>query len=318
MAEGRRISFHFHPREEGGTLWAVEKEENGVKRRYLEGVSSGLQVDGAGERMTEKAIEGFHNQAQSGDVLLYSGKHGVDFTDDVGKLVYSEIQPNGDWMTRYRLYDNGDGLGPATLEKCDKIWRQLNGLPPYRNARKKGFSVEGSIPEGGLLDVDGSGKRVMNNVELDGVLLVSKPAYTESVARAVYKALGLVMPGDMRRSLRAGLEREIVTKAVQDDYFSRCYAIQSALDEKVHVIMNMDSPEKADMLRTLFAEYSDLMVELILRSEPVFQHETPAGGDLPVRRSVEPRDVMMQRLTASMSLLQKSLAQRGLVESADR
>lgn len=312
MSEPRRIAFHFHPNDSSG-VWYVEKEESGKKRRYLEGVSSGLNVDGAGERMTEKAIKGFHDQASAGDVTLYAGRHGVDFTDDIGKLVHSEILPNGDWLTRYRLFDEADGFAPGgtTLEKCNKVWLKVNGLPPYQKQKKMGFSVEGVIPDNGILNVDGTGKRVMDSVELDGVVLVPRPAYKDSVARAVYKALDLMLPGDMASGLRQSLASQVAEKIERDEYYRQYYALQGAMDEKVHQIMLTGSPERADQLRTLFGEYADLMVELIMRSEAVFRDETPAGG-APVGkdRAFAARNILVNRLKAGASLLEKALASR--------
>ncbi len=327
---GRRISFLF-AMGDGPGVGRVEKAEvpGGPKRRYLEGVSSGLSVDAAGERMTERAVKGFHEQANSGDILLYAGKHGVDFFDDIGKLVHSSILPNGDWQTRYRIYDALDfpevsvppHIGRDTLERCDKIWKQVCGLPPYTKPKQKGFSVEGIVPDANLLTMDSTGRRQMDRVDLDGVLLVGRPAYP-SVARAVYKALGIISPEDLRGTLARGLAEEVVAKADAEGYYDQYYRVQGALDERVNRIMNMNSPERADMLRTLFAEYGDLMVDLTMRSETVFRDILPEGSSV-VRKQAnggsEPlpmRQVLVRRAKVCLSLAQKAIEDRCRVGDA--
>jgi hypothetical protein len=278
MSESRRIAFYFGPQIEGDRMRVVEKAESGQKRRYLYGISSGVKIDGAGERMTQKAINSFHTQAQAGDVLLYSGKHGVDFTDDVGKLVDSQITPEGEWMTGYRLYDESDGFDPnsPTIHKADKLWRQINGLPPYSFPRKKGFSVEGVIPEtGGIAQMDTAGRRAMDDVALDGVLVVSRPAYQSSVAQAVYKALGIQTIQDQKNAFRIALA---VNKDA-DNYYTQRIVLDGALEEQIERIIRKSAPEREDELRTLFEAYRDHMVGLIMRSESVFKSDPSYEGN---------------------------------------
>ena len=250
----------------------------GTKKMYLYGISSGLKTDGAGERMTSKAIENFHKQAKAGEILLYAGKHGVDFTDDIGKLVDSRINDDGDWETGYRLYDESDGFKPGspTLEKAQKLWCQIKGLAPYTRPRKKGFSIEGIIPDHGIVTMDSTGKRVMDDIELDGVVVVSRPAYTDSMAKAVFKALGVPMPTDQKNVLAAALKKS----KDGDDYFASRYSLDETLEDEIRSIVSKELPERGEALRTLFAGYSDLMVDLIMRSETVFKDATPERGSV--------------------------------------
>jgi len=262
--------------------------------------------------MTAKAIESFQKQARSGDVLLYAGRHGIDFIDDIGRLMGSEITPDGDWMTEYRLYDDGDEMGPHTLEKCDKLWRQINGMPPYTKPKQKGFSIEGVIPENGIQTMDTGGRRVMDDIQLDGVVVVSRPAYQESVARAVYKALGVTMPSDFRKGLKASIKNKLRTQQDRTDYYDQYYTLQSALDDEIRGVMNSESAEKEDMLRTLFEEYRDLMVELIMKSETVFLDTSADSGTAPVHRALDVHRYAIKRLEAGRDLLVKVLTEHGL------
>jgi hypothetical protein len=264
----RRIHIHFHPRQ-GGSPFAVEKEEKGQKRRYLEGITSGLQNDGHGERMTESCIKSFQRQAESGDILLYAGNHGTSYTEDIGMLVASGIDAGGDWWTRYRLYDESDGMGPQTLEASDKVWRQINGLPPYNTPQERGFSIEGNIPDGGLQFVDKDGRRVMDDILLDGVWLVRRPSYRSSMAHAVAKAIGAPIPGKVRKSLQDSLRSAVQLEEDRSAYFDACYRLQDALDREIKSIVGSGEPDRRDQLEALFDEYSQMMIPLVMENEGV-------------------------------------------------
>jgi hypothetical protein len=264
------IIFHFAPFNFDSKEHCVEKAEGDKKRRYLKGVSSGIKVDGHGERMTMKAINSFQRQAKSGDILLYEGQHGVDYTDDIGRLVDSAIMPDGNWMTTYRLYDEQDGMGPVTLEKADKLWRQVNGLPPYTRPKQKGFSIEGDIPEDGILSMDESGKRMIDDVVLMGTVVVPRPAYQDSVAQAVYKALGLESPYKIRKMLSKGLAETIDQKKVENEYFNKRMEISDTLDEIVKGVMTDNTGNEKERLEQLFDEYKGLIIPLILQSKGLF------------------------------------------------
>jgi hypothetical protein len=273
MSEGR-IKILFHPNDEALNPWAVEKDEGGTKRRYLEGVTSGLDIDGHGERMTERCIKSFQSQAERGDILLFAGNHGSSYTEDIGMLVHSEIMADGQWLTRYRLYDSLDGMGSQTLESADKVWKQINGLPPYTASQKRGFSIEGDIPEGGLKYADQSGRRVMDDIELDGVWLVRRPSYRSSVAHAVAKAIGVPIPGKVRHSLEASLQSKMEEAEARSAYFDSYYRLNDATDCEVRRIMSEGAPDKLDQLSALYEEYGAMMIRLITENEGIFTDES--------------------------------------------
>ncbi len=272
-AEKSRIHIHFHPRQDGSP-WAVEKDlGDGRRGRFLEGVTSGLETDGHGERMTERCIKSFQAQAESGDILLYAGLHGMPYTEDIGILESSWIDEGGDWWTRYRLYDDGDNMGPGTLEAADKVWRMVNGLPPYSSPKEFGFSIEGDIPESGLKFVDTTGKRVMDDIELDGVVLVKRPSYRSSVAHAVAKAIGAPIPGAVRRSLPSSLEEGLKEQEQREAYFDAYYRLQDALDREVKAVMCAAEPDRDEQIRALLDEYAQMMFRLVTENEAVFTDE---------------------------------------------
>jgi len=192
MNENNKISFHFHPYGFENKTHVVEKSDSkGRKRRYLKGISSGLKMDQHQERMTEKCIQSFSDQANSGDILLYPDVHGVKGTDDIGILNSHMIDNLGDWHTEFRLYDEFDEAESYQIQKANVLWKQVAGLPPYSKPKQKGFSIEGFIPPNGIIAMKEDGtERVMDGIELDGVVVVPRPAYKDSIANAVFKALG--------------------------------------------------------------------------------------------------------------------------------
>jgi len=261
--KGIHIPFHIHPFLFDLQQHAVEKtDESGNKRRYLYGISSGMKKDGTGERMTKECIDDMQLQANSGEILLYPSPHGVRDIDDIGRLVESTITPGGDWVTTYRLYDQHDGLGPVKLENVDNLWKQINGLPPYKTPKQKGFSIEGYIPDDGIIEMSETGQRTIGKVNLDGAIVTSRPAYTDSVLTAVYKALD-VLPAKRRlaetENIRGTFMNLIHDEEVKQSYYSKRYKMDEALQDTIDKIMSRGT-EVQDRLNLLFGEYSQMMI----------------------------------------------------------
>jgi len=309
MDESRKISFKFHPRDMKNGLHAVVKSEGNQKRRYLVGISSGVQKDLHGERMTEKCIKSFQDQAETGDVLLYEGQHGVNFVDDIGKLVHSEILPGGDWLTEYRLYDELDGFSPesVTLEKADKLWKQVNGLAPYTKPKQKGFSIEGDVPDGGILDVDMSGKRVMNAVRLDGVVVVPRPAYESSIANSVYKALGEIPPevaDKLRDGMRTCLSEKIKKAEDESTFYQKKFMLDNGLEDEILEIMSDKKHGNFEnKLKMLFDEYGSMMIPLILQNEGLFTNETREAAESSNGAGTSRRHMIMKEIESLLENL---------------
>ncbi len=287
MEGSKRIEFHFHPFNWDSHEHTIEKDDGGNRRKYMRGISSGIQQDLHGEKMTEKCIKSFHEQANSGDILLYEGKHGVNFVDDIGKLSKSEITPEGNWYTEYQLYDEADGFSASsvTLEKVEKLWKQVNGLPPYTKPRQQGFSIEGDIPDGGIVQMDMSGRRVIDDVALDGVLIVTRPAYKDSIATAVFKALGELFPevaAKTHNGFKERLSERVRQGEIKENFYQQKYLIEDELDKVVHEILTIGGEVSREKLQILFQEYSDLMINLILQNEEFFMQDMTVMNSLDV------------------------------------
>ena len=133
----KAISFHFHPKDFTSGGHAVEKADGGKKRRYLAGISSGVKIDAHDERMTPKCVKSFMDQANSGTILLYPDIHGIKASKDIGILTKAEVLPNGDWHCEFRLYDEMDDVDSESVQTANKIWKQINGMPPYKKPLQK-------------------------------------------------------------------------------------------------------------------------------------------------------------------------------------
>jgi hypothetical protein len=282
----KSIKFNFRPYEQDKGNYAIEKAdtEGGSKRKYLRGITSGTKIDGHGERMTNKAISSFMRQANSGDILLYPDVHGIKESEDIGILTKAEIKEDGDWFTEYRLYDEADDIGPNKLEKINDIWKQSTGAAPYKKPKQKGFSIEGDIPENGILEAveDPITKeltnRVIDEVMLNGTILVPKPAYKDGIAHSVYKALGEMTPFK-KKAVRKGISEKIQDavkdKELENEYFKSKWEINDAFDQIIEDIMKGKDGEgeKRQQLEIAFEEYKNLMVDLIMRSQSLFVDE---------------------------------------------
>lgn len=302
--DNTRVRFDFRQKKLDSGFFAVEKDiGNGVKHRYLEGIASGTYVDGHGERMTQHCIESFVAQSKSGNILLYSGKHGVDFADDIGMLVDAKITPEREWWCSFRLYDESDGVGAGTLEKADKVWRQAMGIAPYSKPKVRGFSIEGDIPEGGIKSVDESGRRVMDDVTLDGVVLVDRPAYQASVAYGVYKALGEIPPWTVRKNLKSSLEDKANAASAREEYWQKYYQLQDALDSEVKRIMS-EQVDVRSLLDELFREYATLSVDLIIAYPQMYELDQKVVSDSQAVQKTKSRTLsVLKDLESSMRLL---------------
>jgi hypothetical protein len=278
--ENLPIQFHFSPyyRGESKTNTVEKADATGKKRMYIEGVASGPKVDGHEERMTEKAIKSFMNQANAGTLLLYPDIHGIRSSQDIGILQKADILPDGNWFTSFRLYDDMDDVDQASRDIAKKLFKQCAGLPPYPKPLQKGFSVEGFIPPYGLLSAekDEHGnvkKRVIDDVFLDGVILCPRPAYQDSIAHSVYKALGEMNPykrDKITKTIQSALRECIQEKEISQQYYSKRWDISSALDKEIETIMRKPDPDKKQQLEILFDEFKELNIELLMASESLF------------------------------------------------
>ncbi len=294
--EATRISIPYYPYQFEQGNHTIEKDEviNGqpIKRKYVSGITSGIKTDLHGEKMTPNCIKSFMEQSNSGDILLYADVHGIKASEDIGILTKAEVLSDGDWFAEYRLYDALDGIGANKIEKINNVWKQINGLPPYKRARQRGFSIEGLIPENGILQAnkDEYGNltnRVIDQIDLDGVIICPKPAYGSSAANAAYKALGEMPPHKaekLRKSVAGELREKVNEEKLRDVYYSARWDVNDALERQIEKIMKQNDSDKMDQLNLVFDEYKNMMIDLIMQSESLFirDDDEDANIDSPV------------------------------------
>jgi hypothetical protein len=274
------------------SLYAVEKEDRGGrKRRYLYGVTSGTETDEEGERMTSQAIASMQKQFETGNILLYAGKHNQLFVDDVGIATNHIVTENKELEAEYRLWDVFDGFpeGDPALARADHLWKQANGLPPYEKGgpKKAGFSIEGWIPENGIRSIT-NGKRVVDDVILTGVNCVLNPAYPTSIAYAIEKALGEIETGEevtppeiklLRPSLAEMLGEAKRQSQERDNYHSKHWELEETFMRGVEgkwgviKIMQMeDGMTRQELLKDWIDQYANQLYELFQNSASYFQN----------------------------------------------
>jgi len=301
MAERKRIKIHMSPFKPEDGRFAVEKDVGGRRRRYLCGVASGPKEDSHGERVTPNCIQSLARQAEAGDVLLFPDVHGISESQDIGILTHFEVTDSGEWYVEFRIYDQDDPVDSAAKERADKLWRQVNGLPPYRKPRKKGFSIEGYIPDDRVLMDAKERLGRIDDMVLEGVVIVPQPAYQDSVIHAVYKALGETPPWQVRKGIRSRLESAMVRKDRRGAFDRERWQVEAARDDMVAEAVRSGADE--ERLRAIFDEYRDLMVELIrnnessLLEEGVPESEPGEASPYPVGPT---RDEIFRRLRAEL------------------
>ena len=256
------MKISIHARQHVNSL--VEKSVDGVKHRYVCGIASGTRIDQHGERLTQHCIDSIIRQCNEGDILLYADVHGVKASEDIGILTDFHLDESGDWIVEFRLYDETDKVDTKSLETADKLWKQLNGFPPYRKPRRKGFSIEGYVPdENGMVEKK-ENFGIIDDIVLEGVVVVPEPAYQDSVIHAVYKALGETPEWTKRKTIREFLEGE-------DFNFNTLVAVLP--DALSYVIQNNPSltDEELDIeLRNVFTEFTDLAVAETVKNRAFF------------------------------------------------
>jgi len=307
-----KISIHFQPVIQKTGSMTVEKSMNGKVRRYLEGVSSGLKEDAHKERVSEKCLKQFMELANSGDILLFPDIHGIRQSEDIGILEKAEILPNSDWFTSYRLYDEDDNPGALKLEKINNIWKQCNGLPPYSKPKIMGFSIEGIIPDKGII-MSKSGDSILDNILLDGVVLVPRPAYLDSVANAVYKALNVLPPWreeKVKNIVKSQLNEFLHEQELTNMYWNKKFELNNAFQHIIEKIMADSQNMKGERLDIVFNEYKVAMINLLMKSQELFKQDNLEQDISKSIQSERNRERIYADLSKQFELLQKCYARR--------
>ena len=265
--------------------YAIEKEDaSGVLRRYLYGITTGLEVDHDEEFMTENCVSDMEKQVATESILLWGGKHGQNMVDDLGIAVGSRRDANGELEVEYRLYDEHDGFLPGAecLAKADKLWKQANGIHPYPAPINYGFSIEGRIPENGIKSISAKGKRIVEKIKLRGVVVTPDPSYKTSVAHSVAKALEDVSVETRLTDIEPlsdQLSDKLRMEEIRDSYYQRRYRIDEIFDDSVAKLMQAeDVTQRGEILRMRIQEYGEMLFDLIIKNEAYFREQIKEIG----------------------------------------
>lgn len=270
---GRKIKFNFHPFEFENRGHAVEKTEGDKKRRYLKGIASGIAWDAHDEKMTKGCIKSFHDQASSGQVLLYADVHGIKSTEAIGILAKSDITKNNDWVIDARLFDKDDDMPEAIVGKAQVAWKMANGLHPFKKSSQFGFSIEGIIPDDGVEREEPLGRRILNKIDLDGVVLVPRPAYKDSIAQAISKSLGEPSYYKAKKTLSDSLRERSKRNEDRASYFDERWSLDQALDELIEQIMINPNVDKRQQLEIALDEYKELLINTLIENQEAFDEK---------------------------------------------
>jgi ABC-type antimicrobial peptide transport system permease subunit len=158
----------------------------------------------------------------------------------------------------------------------------MNGIAPYKKPMQNGFSIEGSIPEDQIVsaEIAENGmmtKRVVNEVLLEGVCLVPRQAYPSSIASAVYKSLGELQPSKkdrLRKSFDDVFSSINNRQNIGEEYWDSKWRLNEALDETIQRIMTINRNTKREELEIAFDSYKNYMIDLIMKSEIIFDKST--------------------------------------------
>ena len=208
-----------------------------------------------------------------------SDLHGKGATDDIGMLTNSKILEDGNWWIEARLYDENDNIGSYKLEKANDLWNQVNGIDPYAEAKQKGFSIEGYLTDLEKIDAT-TGGRIINNMELDYMAVVPRPAYKDSIAHSVAKSLGAQTEWAIRKTISNKIEMKLNERKESENLNTEKWALESALGEVVDSIMSSDSLDKYTELNTTLDEFKNAHIKILMKYEDTFSSQDSVDSNV--------------------------------------
>lgn len=275
----------------------VTRENEG--RRYVYGISSGPKEDSHGTTATPETIKQFHEQAQSKNIKLFAhDEHESSSLLDIGILTGSKILDDGSWWTEFRLYDEDDPVDRESKEISNKLWLQLNGLPPYNHPEDFGFSIDG---RGKIMKVNG--REYLSDIDLDGVYVVKHPSYSESTVMAI------------QRHFSSGQRYEGVSAR---QYFNDLWALQDEFIKSVEKHVKKHGRMAKDRIMRDGQSFISKMAEMASNNQQLFVEDEAVTAQkikMVYRENVLAKD-RLQRSDQSKNEIQiKKTRQEHLVKS---
>lgn len=243
----------------------IEKDEKGTEHRYLEGTSSGsLFIDAHNERMSERCIKGFQQQAEEKTIYLLHPHTNDLLTNHIGILISDKsfVDNMNEWKTVFKIWSNNDlnnGIPKSNIDRANDFWNMITGNGVYKKPTAiKQFSVQGLVDE--TKDIRHEGNiRIIDWVDLDGVSVITKGAYPQddfTVAQKIFKQLDIKQIGILKNKIQK-------SENMEDFYISEMKLEDKYNDVKNEILFNdnLNNDEKKEQLIALLDEYREMSIK---------------------------------------------------------
>lgn len=254
----------------------LKKDSNGKERKYLYATSSGsLYRDAHNEKMTERCIKGFQEQAQTKTIYLLHPHDENILANHIGKLEgdQSYIDENGEWKTVFRFWDDEDlkhDVPSALVARAKDAWNSITGQGVYdgKPSALRQLSIQGLIDENKdiIQSTDGSGGRNLDWIELSCVSLVEKGAYPQEDITPVEKVFKQLRESGKVKKKETLLGKLIKEENMEEDFRNQLARLEDKFNMKMHEILTDETLDPAmakanadNLVNEYATEYKNLL-----------------------------------------------------------
>ena len=233
----------------------LKKDSNGKERKYLYATSSGsLYRDAHNEKMTERCIKGFQEQAQTKTIYLLHPHDENILANHIGKLEgdQSYIDENGEWKTVFRFWDDEDlkhDIPSALVARAKDAWNSITGQGVYdgKPSALRQLSIQGLIDENKdiIQATDGSGGRNLDWIELSCISLVEKGAYPQENITPVEKVFKQLYDSGKIQKKDTLLGKLIKEENMEEDFRNQLARLEDKFNMKMHEILTDETLDPA-------------------------------------------------------------------------
>lgn len=246
----------------------VLKDSKGIEKKYIVGTSSGaLYRDAHNERMTERCVQGFQQQALSKTIFLIHPHSDNLLENHIGILdaEKSHVNENNEWITYWRLWDTNDAgsIPTRNIEKAIDFYNQINGNPPYtKQTVIKQLSIQGTLDETKDIVMTSHGRDI-DWVELDAVSVVTKGAYPQdniTIAEKIFKQVDAMNKQTITIEKYSSLRDKVKESNSTSDFLVETAKLDEALKSLLEEVAldNSLTPEmKEKECKRILGEYAN-------------------------------------------------------------
>lgn len=305
---------------------AYERQENGIRRRLIGGLASGIGTDLDGERMAESAIQAFRKAIKDGMTLpdgqwsyipLRSG-HRNEWDDVLGWIVDAEIDKDHNLWIEAEI----DQENPV----ADGLFRKLTKPSEHGKPLKLGLSVGGSVLKAGYEWNDDLNEftKTYYDVQLREVSVVSQPAYPTSYLVALNKSVNwdALRPETQEALVKAQVEegQSVVPPVPSDELIDAAPAAleqENTMEEKTTKNDDLELVAE-EMTKTTDEPAEEAPADEAVETEAeVVEEETPSLIETAVAKLTEQVAIIAQSVEALAAQLSELTASAPAAKSAD-